>query len=238
MPPGRPPRALRAPSPRREAALGWRILLALAAAVALPAAAGAGVPRSDRQAWGEADLGIRLAPDLRATLIGLARFGADLPEPTVAGVGAAIDLDMAPVVLGAGAYGVAARGPVDGARTELRIPFANATLGAAFARWNLSDRLRVLQLDGAPGDPVFFANRLAVDAPLARAGWITHAFVADEVFFDDALGRWYRNRAQAGVGAALGAGEDLQLYWLRQDDRAGAPRVLNVLGLTWKTALD
>jgi hypothetical protein len=197
----------------------------------------AAVPSSDRQAWAEVDLSVPLAPALSSTLIALVRAGTDLPDPTVAGGGLTADLALGAWTLGLGAYDVSVRHAGDGARGSIRIPFANATVATDVLGLRLANRVRVLELANLPGGPVFYADRLTADVVLTGSAVPGHVFVSDEVFYDLAQDRWYRNRAQIGVGLPAYARSELQLYYLRQNDHLGEPQVLNVLGLTWKIRL-
>ncbi len=231
--PRAPPAAGRA---RRD---GIRVpvrVMAIAGAWAAYGAAAA-VPASDRQAWTEVDVTVPLAPALSSTIIALARAGAALPDPTVAGGGITADLDLRAWTLGLGAYEVSVRNAADGARGSIRIPFANATIAADASGLRLANRVRVLELANLTGSPVFCADKLSADMGLPVPVASAHVFASDEFFYDVALDRWYRNRAQIGAGMPAAGHGELQVYYLRQNDHQGEPRVLNVLGLTWKFAL-
>ena len=79
---------------------------------------------------------------------------------------------------------------------------------------------------------LFRPSRFATPLP------VSHVFASDEVFYDLAQDRWYRTRAQLGLGRALDKVGEVQMYYLRQDTYLGAPRVLQVIGWTWKLVLN
>jgi hypothetical protein len=66
---------------------------------------------------------------------------------------------------------------------------------------------------------------------------VTSVFASDEPFYEFSQRRWVRNRAQIGFGVALRERQQIQVYYLRQDDRDGHPGALNVLGFAYKVTL-
>lgn len=70
--------------------------------------------------------------------------------------------------------------------------------------------------------------------------WIKGArvFVTEEPFYDSLAGRFSRNRLSFGFGKALTNKLNLDVYYLRQDDRNSSVRLTHVIGTAWKIKLD
>jgi len=62
-------------------------------------------------------------------------------------------------------------------------------------------------------------------------------FIADEVFYDSATGRFSRNRFSAGVSKTLTKELSLDLYYTRQNDGFSHPGDLNIVWAAWKIKL-
>lgn len=198
-----------------------------------PAAAAAEPARStDAQVWTELDLVVPVSPTVGVTGTAVARIGNGVPNPTLWGGGATVDWRVSHRwTLTAGAYLVAARSAANGARVGARIPLAAVAYSFPLGRLELADRSRIERIDGVPGAPWRYRNRLSASLPMRRAGPIAAVFAADEVFYDFGRGRWSRNRAQVGATLKPIGPVRPQIYLMRQDDRFSRPGTLNILGI-------
>ena len=65
----------------------------------------------------------------------------------------------------------------------------------------------------------------------------TKFFVADEVFYDSATGRFSRNRFSVGITKTVSKHLALDLYYTRQNDGFSHPGDLNICWSAWKIKL-
>jgi len=224
--------------------LPWRSTLLASAVLAAGAAAAASaeaqaVKSADNQLWSEIDVSAQVAARLALTATVVDRQGDGLPNPTLWGGGLTGDLRLSPNwSIGAGAYEVQARSAVSGGRLNATLPLAYITADGSAGGFHVSDRNRIEDEVGLPGDPWRYRNRLMVERPLHIALPIRSIFVSDEVFYDFGQRRLSRNRAQVGVTLTPVGPAALQLYLMRQDDAFAHPSGLNILGLTLKVEID
>jgi len=197
----------------------------------------AAISRTDSQYWSEVDTTASIAPQAAATVLATSRFGDGLPNPTLFGGGLQLDLFAGPWTFSGADLFVGIRSPASGGQTDVQLPLCAVTYSFKIAGFTISDRNRIERLDGIPGSPSRYRNRLGIDIPTPHAGPVSHVFVTDEGFYDITTSQWNRNRAQAGIGLPLGKSRELQVFFLRQDNRSGAPRSLNVMGTTLKIFL-
>jgi hypothetical protein len=195
------------------------------------------VAQSNAQIWGEVDVTAPISPGVSATALGVVRAGDGLPNLALAGGGVTIDARSGPWTFTAGDLWVAARSAVSGRTVDVDVPLAAVAYGWRFAGAGISERARVERLDGAPGDPWRYRNRLLVERPVTGLGPVGSVFASDEVFYDFGRDKWSRNRAQVGVGLAMSRRAQVQIYYLRQDDRYARPGTLHALGLAYRLDL-
>jgi hypothetical protein len=193
--------------------------------------------KTDAQLWQELDVFAPLGPNVTATFIGVSREGDTLPNPTLYGGGAMVDLRYGPWTITAGDLWVTARKPTNGDDVEVNVPLVALTYSLNYQGLAISDRNRFEDLTGLPGDPWRYRNRLMFEHPVSGLGPVSGLFMSDEVFYDLARDRWSRNRAQAGIEIPLPRSAFLQVYYMRQDDRYGVPSALNIAGTTLKFEL-
>jgi len=194
------------------------------------------VPRSDTQFWTEADLTVRVTASASMTCLGVIRDGSGLPNPALAGGGGTLDINDGPWTFTAGNLWVVVRSPASGHRTAVDLPLGAVSYEWSFAGVSFSDRNRAENLIGIPGDPWRYRNRVLIDYPVTSLGPIKTLFASDEVFFDFGHDQWSRNRAQFGVVLPVQPNIQMQIYYMRQDDRFSHPGALNILGVTLKGA--
>lgn len=207
------------------------------AGLVLAANSRAATPASDSQFWSEVDTVSRIAPQTTATAIATARFGDALPNPTLFGGGLQLDFIEGAWTLSGGALFVGIRSASSGGQTQVQLPLCAVSYTWRIGGISISDRNRIERLEGIPGSPSRYRNRLGIDIPTHNAWPVSHVFITDEGFYDISTSMWNRNRAQAGLGVPLGNSTELQVFFLRQDSRSGPPRSLNVLGTTLKIFL-
>jgi hypothetical protein len=208
-----------------------------AACLVLALKSRAAIPTSDSQFWSEVDTVARVSPQVIATAIATARFGDALPNPTLYGGGLQFDFFAGAWTFSGGTLFVGIRSPSSGGQTQVQLPLCAVSYTRKIGSITVSDRNRIETLEGIPGSRSRYRNRLGIDILTHCAGPVSHVFITDEGFYDISTSRWSRNRAQAGFGLPLGSSTELQVFFLRQDSRSGAPRSLNVLGTTLKIFL-
>ncbi len=217
---------------RRAAFALWVTPSLIGASAAL-----AGVAQSNAQLWSGVDVTVPVMRSVSATALGVLRDGDGLPDPTLAGGGITLDGRCGRWTFTAGDLWVAARSAVSGKTLDVDVPLAAAAYGWTFAGARFDDRNRIERLDGAPGDPWRYRNRLLIERVVTGMGPIGSIFASDEVFYDFARQRWSRNRAQIGFGVPVLRRDQIQVYYLRQDDRYARPSTLHALGLAYKVDL-
>ncbi len=197
---------------------------------ALPFYAKARSVEVDPQFWGEIDLK-KMVGGMEITALAVVRRSADLPNPALEGAGAIVGVELGGSWLAeAGDLWVRAK-TGSGLAIDVEVPLVAATY-----RWNwgdvtLGERLRAEKLDGVPGEPWRFRNRLAALYPI-NSGPVRGIVATDEVFYDSGHSAWSRNRAQLGVELAHGGPATLTLAYLRQDDRFARPTAINAASTT------
>lgn len=80
---------------------------------------------------------------------------------------------------------------------------------------------------------------ITVERSLPKS-WLDGArvYVTEEPFYDSAAGRFSRNRLSFGFGKSLTKHLNLDVYYLRQDDRNSTVRLSHIIGTSWKVKLD
>ena len=207
-------------------------LFAAAILAPWPSGAVAAAQSVGDQLWSELDATYPIAAAWSATGILTTRLGNSLPNPTLSAGGLQIDYRFGSWIASGTGYYVSIRTAQSGARTAIWLPAAALTYAIRLGPVALSDRNRLDQLEGLPGSPVRYRNRVVADWHIPGGRHLTDFFLADEAFYDFSKDRWSRNRAQAGVQIHLAQNSRLQTFYMRQNNTYGAPARLNVLGLT------
>lgn len=187
---------------------------------------------ADSELWSEIDLIQHLSSDVALTGVGVLWTRDGLRGPTIAGDGggAILDIKSGSWTFSQGYLWVRVRGTPNGPGADVRFPLISATYEAKWDPVTVSDRNRVDQLAGTPGNPVRYRNRLMVDRSLSTGRSITDIFASEEIFYNLTADRWIRSRTQIGITMALNEDVKIQLYYLLQHDRYSAVRRVNVLG--------
>ena len=146
--------------------------------------------------------------------------------------GLIVDYHLGNWTLSAGDLEAVARNPRSGARLDVNLPLASFTYSWHLGDFHISDRNRVEDLDGVPGNPWRYRNRVSVEHTVTGLGPVSSVFVTDEAFLDLQTVQWTRNRTQLGFTVDIARRAQLQLYYLRQDDRVALPSAINALGTT------
>jgi hypothetical protein len=122
---------------------------------------------------------------------------------------------------------------------ESRFRFA-ATLEKKWTRFSLKDRNLVeYRLRNSRADSTRYRNRLTFSYPILKGKKEIFApYLADEVFYDFSARLWTRNEFSAGISRKLTKNLTGDFYYLRQQNRSGTPRALNVIGINLKVKLD
>jgi hypothetical protein len=209
-----------------------RRLQAAAILVGCAPAASAAPPSVDSQVWSELDATHSIAANWFATAILTTRLGNDLPNPTLIAGGLQIDYRCGSWTATGSGYYVSIRNAESGARTAIWLPAAALTYVFDIGSLAFSDRNRLEQLEGLPGAPARYRNRIGADWHIPGQHAVPDIVVADEVFYDFSRDHWTRNRAQVGLQFYPAPNSRLQTYYMRQTNTYGAPDRLNVLGFT------
>lgn len=192
---------------------------------------------ADSQVWNEVDVTAPLARNLSVTALGVVRDGDAVPDPALAGAGVTADYRKGPWTITLGDLWVSARNSATGHARRIDVPVAAVAYGWSAAGLAFRDRSRVERLDGSVGDTWRYRNQFEMEAPTPELRPIGALFFSDEGFYDLSRSQWTRNRAQAGVSVPMARRTELQVYFMRQDDRYARPGRLNILGFSFKIRL-
>lgn len=191
----------------------------------------AAAPDPNAQLWTEVDGIAQITQRVDVTGAGYGRVAEGFPLPELAAASLAVDLTIRSTILTAGDLEARIRS-VSGVAKNVNLPFVSATFSVYIGSVVVSDRNRFEQLDGVPGSPFRYRNRLTAELPIPGGGPFAAVELSDEVFYDDSRHRWNRNRAQASTVWRVGRHSTLLVYLLDQQDVIASPHDLHVLGLT------
>lgn len=203
---------------------GPRALLAGALAAWLPVSTPARpVPQTDTQWWQEVDLVGSLPQNLSYGVAGFSRLSESDPNPALVGGGGFITWSHGALGATIGYLHADARLAPSGRRLNVDLPLAAITGTLKCEYFALSDRLRIEDLMGVPGDPWRYRNLLSFVASPRRVGRWKALAISDEVFIDLSSEHWTRNRLLAGPVVTLSDRIDLALDYLNERDVGGSP---------------
>ena len=191
----------------------------------------AAAPNPNAQLWSEADGIVKIAPGVDVTGAAYARAAEGFPTPALVAASLAVDFTSHGTVLTAGNLEARIRS-TSGASTNVNLPFISVTFPVPVGSALLSDRSRLERIDGVPGSPYRYRNRLTAELPIPSGGAFSAVELSDEVFYDDSRHRWTRNRAQVSTVWKVGRQSELLVYLLDQHDVIASPHDLHVIGLT------
>ncbi len=87
-------------------------------------------------------------------------------------------------------------------------------------------------------DSVRFRNKFTFSFPVKRDGKeIFSPFVATEPFYDFSAKNWSSNEFSAGIARKLSKSVSVEFFYVRRDNRTGAPRHINGVGANFKIVL-
>jgi hypothetical protein len=181
------------------------------------------VPETDTQWWQELDL-VGSLPDHWSYLIaGFSRFSDDDPNPALTGGAAFFTWTHGALGTTIGYLHAEVRLPSSGFRLNADLPIAAVTGTLETGPLSFSDRLRIEELIGVPGDPWRYRNLVSIVSSPKSLGRVRALAISDEVFFDFTSERLSRNRLLAGPVITLAHGVDISLNYLNQRDVGGRP---------------
>jgi hypothetical protein len=162
-------------------------------------------------------------PDHWSYLIaGFSRFSDNDPNPALTGGAAFFTWTHGPLAASLGYLHAQVRLPSSGLRLNADLPIAAITGTLKSGPFSFSDRLRIEELIGVPGDPGRYRNLVSIVSSPKGFGLEALA-VSDEVFVDLTSGRLTRNRLLAGPMFELADRVDLSLNYLNEHDLDGRP---------------
>jgi len=169
------------------------------------------------QVWTEVDLQHAFASAVEVTVPLVVRFDTKTPNPFLVAAGALGDVTVVRWATLTAGYLYVSLPHVPGA-TDLNVPLAALTLRAHVGPVDLAHRSRVEWLDGLPGAPVRYRDRLLVAVRADRAGrW--HGVASAEAFDDVTHAEWTKVRVQAGVERRIGR-LAVEVYYLEESPLA------------------
>jgi hypothetical protein len=181
------------------------------------------VPETDTQWWQELDL-VGALPDHWSYLIaGFSRFSDDDPNPALTGGAAFFTWTHGALGASLGYLHAQVRLPSSGDRLNADLPIAAITGTINAGPFSFSDRLRIEDLIGVPGDPWRYRNLVSIISSPKGLGHVQALAISDEVFFDLTSGRLSRNRLLAGPVISVARGVDISVNYLNQRDVGGRP---------------
>jgi hypothetical protein len=198
------------------------MVLAALAPAAVPASSRL-VPATDTQWWQELDL-VGSLPDHWSYLVtGFSRFSDHDPNPAIVGGGAFFTWTHGALGASLGYLHAQLRLPATGNRLDADLPIAAITGTLKSGSFSFSDRLRIEDLIGVPGDPWRYRNLVSIVSSSERFRPVRALAISDEVFVDLTSGRLSRNRLLAGPVIAVADRVDVSLDYLNQRDVGGHP---------------
>lgn len=122
---------------------------------------------------------------------------------------------------------------------ESRFRFA-ATLEKKWTKFSIKDRNLVeYRMRNSKTDSVRYRNKFTFSFPILKDKHeIFSPFIADEPYYDFHDKHWSRNEFSVGISHKFTNNFSADFYYLRQDNRSGTPKSVNVLGINWKIKLD
>jgi hypothetical protein len=122
---------------------------------------------------------------------------------------------------------------------ESRFRFA-ATLEKKWTKFSIKDRNLVeYRMRNSKTDSVRYRNKFTFAFPILKDKHeLFSPFIADEPYYDFHDKHWSRNEFSAGITHKFTKHFSADFYYLRQDNRSGLPKSVNVLGINWKIKLD
>jgi hypothetical protein len=122
---------------------------------------------------------------------------------------------------------------------ESRIRLA-ATLERKWAKFSIKDRNLVeYRMRNSHADSTRYRNKFTFSYPILRDEKELFApFVADEPYYDFSAKHWTRNELSIGITRKFTHNFSTDFYYLRQDNRSGLPKALNVFGVGFKVKID
>jgi hypothetical protein len=193
------------------------------AALAPHAAMARTVTETDTQWWQELDLVGTLPDHWSFLLAGFSRFSDNDPNPAITGGGAFLTWTHGALAASLGYLHAQLRLPSSGSRLDADLPIAAVTGTLKTGAFAFSDRLRLEDLIGVPGDPWRYRNVVAIVASPKGLGRVKALAVSDEVFVDLTSGRLTRNRLLAGPIIAVAERVDVSVDYLNERDVGGLP---------------
>jgi len=180
------------------------------------------VPDTDSQWWQELDLIGSLRDQWSFLIAGFSRFSRNDPNPALTGGAAFFTWTHGALAASLGYLHAQVRLPDSGSRLDADLPIAAITGTLKSGPFSFSDRLRIEDLIGVPGDPWRYRNLISVVS--SPTGFGLEALAnSDEVFVDLTSGRLTRNRLLAGPVIGLADRVDLSLNYLNEHDVGGRP---------------
>lgn len=185
----------------------------------------------DWQLWAEVSLEDSVTENVKVKVSSETRFGDDMADRYVQLMQAGLTYAVSPSLSLGAHYGAQYTRAIDGWTEEQR-PMIEATLKKDIKGFSVKDRNQVeyrrrKELD----DIVRYRNKLTIELPLRLTEWKIRPYLADEVFVDSDQGELNRNRASAGLTAAVGrARPDLYVMW-QADDKDGISTDTYVAGV-------
>ncbi len=198
------------------------MFMMIAALVPLPVTARS-VPETDTQGWQELDLVGTLSDHWSYLLAGFSRFSDKDPNPALTGGAAFVTWSHGALGATLGYLHAQVRLPSSGVRLNADLPIAAITGTLTAGPLSLSDRLRIEDLIGVPGDPWRYRNLVSIVSSPRGLGRLEALAVSDEVFFDLNSGRLTRNRLLAGPTIAVADRVNISLDYLNERDVGGLP---------------
>jgi hypothetical protein len=185
----------------------------------------------DWQNWDELDLQTRLFSRLDATWVAQGRFSSHLSNPAVGVLGADFNFEVSKYLVITPSYYCFTFRTAAGVEGHGQDPILAATVFARYGALTISDRNRFIGALGITGTQDFwiYGNRPRIDYKIGPDAWKTSLFAWDEIFYFSNHNGWIRNRLAIGGRKALNERTTVNLYYQRQNDDHGSPRVINAV---------
>ncbi|MFN0122320.1 MAG: DUF2490 domain-containing protein [Blastocatellia bacterium] len=192
-------------------------------------------PREDVQFWHESQLIMPVHKKIDLLLIGVYRHGRHLSHAVDERGGAAVAFKLNKYLLIQPTWLYVAQQPTATRKAfEHRLIF-NVTLKYSQGKFNFTDRNHFeRRVRHGRTDFTMYRNRLQIDHPVGPEKWNLRAYLADEVFHDNSLRAWSRNRAGGGDFKKFSPHFTGEIFYLRQTDGFARPGNAHAIGTLFK----